>query len=674
MASERTMTTRWKSVVDPSVKRAADEVTGESEKSSGKMTAIWAGVGSAIGTKIADGLTWAAGQMKDFVTDSFRAASDLKESVNVVELAFGDQAKSLDRFFKSAASSVGMAESAAREAAAGVGGLLGNMGMTESESARWSKTLLTLSADMGSAFNSDPADAIAAIGAGLRGESEPLRRYNVMLSDAKLKSKAMELGLYSGKGALEDNARAQSALALIMEQTSKIQGDFANTSTGAANAARIQEAKIEDLKAKFGEQLLPAQEAVLAFMNDKLIPGLSVFAERVGDGIRWVQDNAEELKVWGTTLGVVAAGLAAVVLQQKIMAAGSAAKWIVQIVQSTKLWAIAQGALNFVMTMNPIGIVIMAITALVAGIVLAYQKSETFRKIVDTAFQGIAAAGRWLWNNALAPVIKFIVDGFAWAAEGVWALLAMLGDVPGFEWARDAANGLRQVADNARAASDQIRQIPEPSLSTEQARSEVSSLQEKINSLKGKQVEAKARGDAREVKELQAEINKLRDKQVKIKLNAVLQSRRTVGTVKVGNQYINVGLIGAANGALFAGGLRRFAAGGVENHVAQIAPAGAMRLWAEPETGGEAYIPLSPSKRPRSREIWAETGRLLGVLPNADGQVYSGSSAAGDSSDLAAAINRLADRVLSREDMEQLLDELRRAQSDPRPVAGVRLG
>lgn len=56
-----------------------------------------------------------------------------------------------------------------------------------------------------------------------------------------------------------------------------------------------------------------------------------------------------------------------------------------------------------------------------------------------------------------------------------------------------------------------------------------------------------------------------------------------------------------------------FAAGGMrENHVAQIAPAGAWRVWAEDETGGEAYIPLSPTKRPRSRQIASETVARLG--------------------------------------------------------------
>ncbi|MCX4699534.1 hypothetical protein [Streptomyces sp. NBC_01373] len=64
----------------------------------------------------------------------------------------------------------------------------------------------------------------------------------------------------------------------------------------------------------------------------------------------------------------------------------------------------------------------------------------------------------------------------------------------------------------------------------------------------------------------------------------------------------------SANGNIF----RSFADGGTEDHTAQIAPAGAWRVWAEPETGGEAYIPLSPAKRPRSRQIAEETVGALG--------------------------------------------------------------
>ena len=78
------------------------------------------------------------------------------------------------------------------------------------------------------------------------------------------------------------------------------------------------------------------------------------------------------------------------------------------------------------------------------------------------------------------------------------------------------------------------------------------------------------------------------------------------------------------NGNIFAG-IQHFANGGFSNrekHVAMIAQAGT-RVWAEPETGGEAYIPLALSKRARSREILQRTSELLDMTrPVPKGTAY----------------------------------------------------
>lgn len=730
--SERTMVTRWKSVVDPSVKRAADEVQGSSEKSSGKMTAIWAGVGSAIGSKVADGLTWAAGKVKDFVAGSLEAASSLEQSTGAVEAVFKKQAGGIRAAGEAAADGLGLSKNAYQELASVLGAGLKNKGLEDY--ADKTKELIGIGADLAAQYGGSTSDAVGALASLMRGERDPIERYGVTMNEAMVAAEAFALGLakpvknqdaitaaqnkaivaqrkynaavkehgpasdqaltaeaqLAGANSrlakvmegttpkLTDQQKAQASLSLLTKQTADAQGAFARETDTVAGSQQRMAAKVENLQASLGQKLMPVQKTVLELMHSKFLPALEGLIGGFSSGVSWVQKNGSALKTWGTVLGVVAAGIAALVVQQRIMAAGSAVKAITAIVSSTKLWTIAQGALNVVLNLNPIGIVILAITALVAGIVLAYQKSETFRKVVDTAFQGIAAAGQWLWNNALQPVIKWIVDGFAWAAEGAAGLLDALGNVPGFGWAKDAADGLRGMADNARAASDGIRQIPEPTLTTDQARNELRSLQDRINDLKGKQVEAKARGDSAEVARLQEKIDDLKGKKVKIEAEL---KKGTVGeiTVKaVGSTKIRM-LAVAQGGLLDRQGrhVRRFAGGGVEDHTAQIAPAGAYRLWAEEETGGEAYIPLSPAKWGRSRQIWWETGRRLGVIPHADGELYSGGSAARDGSDLAAlaeAIDRLADRVLDREDLQQLLDEQRRAVSEPRPVSGVRLG
>lgn len=85
---------------------------------------------------------------------------------------------------------------------------------------------------------------------------------------------------------------------------------------------------------------------------------------------------------------------------------------------------------------------------------------------------------------------------------------------------------------------------------------------------------------------------------------------------------------GSANGNIFApGGAQVFADGGFSNPVIERpGPARIYRahprarLFAEPETHGESYIPLNPAKRARSLDIWLQTGRLLGALDR-DGQI-----------------------------------------------------
>ena len=56
---------------------------------------------------------------------------------------------------------------------------------------------------------------------------------------------------------------------------------------------------------------------------------------------------------------------------------------------ATKAFAVAQLALNAVMSANPIALVVIAIAALVAAFVIAYKKSDTFRRIVDKAFGAV---------------------------------------------------------------------------------------------------------------------------------------------------------------------------------------------------------------------------------------------------------------------------------------------
>lgn len=131
------------------------------------------------------------------------------------------------------------------------------------------------------------------------------------------------------------------------------------------------------------------------------------------------------------------------------------------------------------------------------------------------------------------------------------------------------------------------------------ARATLERLGFKIKNVKGKKVAVTVPPGTpkSQVAAIQAAINSLHGKSVE---NSVTTLHK--------NQFYNVPLMKADGGIV-----QHFAGGGIrENHVAQIAPKGSWRVWAEDEAGDEAYIPLASNKRPRSRQIAAETVRRLG--------------------------------------------------------------
>jgi TP901 family phage tail tape measure protein len=96
-----------------------------------------------------------------------------------------------------------------------------------------------------------------------------------------------------------------------------------------------------------------------------------------------------------------------------------------------------------------------------------------------------------------------------------------------------------------------------------------------------------------------------------------------------------------------------------EGHYAQVAPAGAWRVWAEPETGGEAYIPLAASKRAGSMAIFSQVARAFGqaVVPMAAGGTWGVPAYTADRS--AAGMG------ISTADMGRLLGAMERAGRRP---------
>jgi hypothetical protein len=214
----------------------------------------------------------AAGITK-FATDSVNAFADLGETVSKATVIFGDGVDEIIRFGDEASQALGQSKQAAIAAASDFA-IFGNAaGLTGQELANFSVDLTTLASDLASFSNTTPEDAVLALGAALRGESEPIRRYGVLLNEATLQQRAVEMGIRDTLGPLTQQERVLAAQAEIFAQTSLAQGDFARTSDSLANQQKILAAEFKDLQVTIGEALAPvfqtlvniAGEAISAF-------------------------------------------------------------------------------------------------------------------------------------------------------------------------------------------------------------------------------------------------------------------------------------------------------------------------------------------------------------------------------------------------------------------------
>ena len=234
---------------------------------------------SSLGAAI--GIAFGVETVINFAKESVAAATALGEVETKTQAIFGGSKNLVDDFAKGAAQSIGQSELAAKNAASTFGIFGKSAGLTGDELAKFSIANTGLASDLASFYDSTPEEAILAIGAALRGENEPIRRYGVLLDDATLRQKALEMGLINTtKEALTPQNKVLAANAAIWEQTRLAQGDFLKTSDSLANQQRILTANITNLKAALGNELLPTVNALVGGFNDLFTGSFDTAAEK----------------------------------------------------------------------------------------------------------------------------------------------------------------------------------------------------------------------------------------------------------------------------------------------------------------------------------------------------------------------------------------------------------
>jgi hypothetical protein len=337
-----------------------------------------------------------------------------------------------------------------------------------------------------------------------------------------------------------------------------------------------------------------------------------------------------------------------------------------------RLFSAAVWLVNIAMNANPISLIIIGLVALGAALVIAYQQSETFRRVVDQAWAYIkyavlvawhqvlqpvlsALAGFltgtlgpafvWLWQNAIVPAFNGIRSAISWAWNNVikpvfaalkWYINNVVGPVFTWLWHTIIGPALQGIGAVIKFAWDYVIK-PTLKLLWDFISTVLAPV---FKWLWDKVIKPAFSAIGSGIKWAWDNVIKPVFTALRDFIKDHIAPAFTTGVTAIGkawdkikdvakvpirfvvNTVLNDGIIAAFNkiNSTFGNPVKPISplqlpkgfARGTEDHRAQIAHPNQPRLWAEPETGGEAYIPLAPSKRPRSARILRDVAERFG--------------------------------------------------------------
>lgn len=146
--------------------------------------------------------------------------------------------------------------------------------------------------------------------------------------------------------------------------------------------------------------------------------------------LKFFRDNDTALKALVITLALVTTLTWAHTVAMKAETAGGFLKFFTSYVKSLRIVATTlkiatafQWAYNIALDANPIGIIVIAIAALIAGLIYAYRHSARFREIVDKIGATVAVVAKTIWTGLVAAFNAVVT-----AAQAVWKALTTAFD------------------------------------------------------------------------------------------------------------------------------------------------------------------------------------------------------------------------------------------------------
>ena len=244
---------------------------------------------------------FATREIINFGKGAVDAASDLAESANAVSVSFGDAANEILHLGENAAKTVGLSATEFNGFAVQFAGFTRQLTTADKDIVEVTDELTVRIADFASVMNLSVPEAAQKFQSALAGSTEPMRQFGIDVSAAAVQTFALENGITDNAAAMTEAEKVTARYQLIMQETEKMSGDFANTSDGLANSQRILAAELENARATIGEALVPVMQTLMGAITP-VIEGFTALPEGMQQFIVLAGVGAVGMRTLSTTM------------------------------------------------------------------------------------------------------------------------------------------------------------------------------------------------------------------------------------------------------------------------------------------------------------------------------------------------------------------------------------
>lgn len=200
------------------------------------------------------------------------------------------------------------------------------------------------------------------------------------------------------------------------------QTDFDNLTEAINNSGGAAQNVADVMMDNLGGQLTILKstlEGIAISFGNILLPTMKKVVESLQGFLTWLNGLTDGQKQLVVTIAMVVAAIGPVLL-----IIGKLITAVTNVIKVVNLLTPAFAALNAVMAANPVGIIIVAIAGLVAALVTLYNKNETFRNFVNTAWAQI----KEVISGVVNALVTFFTVTIPGAIDAVVAWFQTLAD------------------------------------------------------------------------------------------------------------------------------------------------------------------------------------------------------------------------------------------------------